>query len=337
MDRIKRLNQEQSIIVATLSEMLIGEQLFGFRHFDTLDDFNQTTVLPLRYFIQGVAGVGKSYVFKIVSDMCEYRRCLGGLDNKIVPILKVAHQGIAAMNIDGITIMRAFKQRPFQTTEGYGENAKTTAELDELLPRIGTMEMDELGSVSSKQFVTLERITSESVDEFYRAKGVTQYNRQPWGGMHIILGGDFGQLKPVEGQSITDHLDLLQDFKAIRFTTIVRQSDPLFADCLKNFIEGKCTDNDRRMIKSRQSCEENWYSLGNNITALFHTNLQVENFNKRFLFQLNSNKKTHLFEALYRSTTYIKLIPNKYMSFQRKANNQVPSNPFQHGTFPVHC
>lgn len=66
--------------------------------------------------------------------MCDLRRCM--VERKIMLVLGCAHQGIAARNIGGITIMRASKQRPFQTTDAYSKNAKTTAELDQLVLRM---------------------------------------------------------------------------------------------------------------------------------------------------------------------------------------------------------
>lgn len=64
----------------------------------------------------------ESYSFSKLFRICATSdSVLMGWKKKIVPILKCAHQGIAAMNIGGITITRASKQRPFQTTDAYGE------------------------------------------------------------------------------------------------------------------------------------------------------------------------------------------------------------------------
>lgn len=96
-----------------------------------------------------VLGLGSRSFFKIISDLCDFRRYSDGQEEKIVPILKIARQGIAAQNIGGITLMRASKQRPFQTSGSCGDNAKITAELDQLLPRIGTLILDEISMISA--------------------------------------------------------------------------------------------------------------------------------------------------------------------------------------------
>lgn len=59
VERIAMLNQEQSIAVAAFTEVLVAKDIFGFRHHDTQQDSDDTTVLPLPYFIQGAAGIRK--------------------------------------------------------------------------------------------------------------------------------------------------------------------------------------------------------------------------------------------------------------------------------------
>lgn len=172
-DRINLPNREQSTLVACFSEMLVAEGMFGVNHSTKKVD-NTTRLTPLRFFVQGTAGVGKSFMFKLISDMCEIRRCIDGQEGNILPVLKVAHQAIAANNIGGITVMKAFRQRPFQTCEAYGSNAKATAELDQLIRKIGLLITDELSMISEKQFVTNKRICSESMNEYHRFRKILQ-------------------------------------------------------------------------------------------------------------------------------------------------------------------
>lgn len=70
----------------------------------------------------------------------------------------------------------------------------------------------------------------------------------PCGGMHIVLGGDFGQLKPVDGQNLTNNRDLFAPFRCVEFTQVVRRKDPSFARCLENFINKEYTEEDIRLI-----------------------------------------------------------------------------------------
>lgn len=99
-------------------------------------------------------------------------------------------QGIAAKNIGGITVMKAFRQRPFQTAEPYGSNAKATAELDEMIPKIGLIIKDEISMISQKQLTTVERICSESINEYHRSHNWDRIDNTPWGGLNIILGNE---------------------------------------------------------------------------------------------------------------------------------------------------
>lgn len=67
--------------------------------------------------------------------------------------------------------------------------------------------------ISEKQFVTLEKIYSESIAEYYCEKGLILSSQLPQGRMHIILGGEFGQLKPVDGHlHRSDGLNSLQSY-----------------------------------------------------------------------------------------------------------------------------
>lgn len=91
INSINLLNREQSTLVACFSEMLIAEGMFGVPH-KTVKNPNTIQPCPLRFFVQGTAGVGKSFVFKMIADMCEIRRCSYGLEGVMIPVLKVAHR-----------------------------------------------------------------------------------------------------------------------------------------------------------------------------------------------------------------------------------------------------
>ena len=66
-------------------------------------------IKPYCLFLSGPGGVGKSHVVKLIhTDTVKLLQCAHQITAEDVPILLTAATGVAAHNIDGITIHSAF-------------------------------------------------------------------------------------------------------------------------------------------------------------------------------------------------------------------------------------
>lgn len=142
--------------------------------------FSALTERPDRnYFLTGSAGTGKSFVLRT------YIRWLCDVMNvKREHIAIVTPTGIAAVNVGGETINSRFKINPFfnyseiplEKAASYSANRRQT--------RI--IIIDEISMVSKRLFTHLHMVCG----------GYSNTN-QPFGGIPIIVIGDFLQLPPV--------------------------------------------------------------------------------------------------------------------------------------------
>lgn len=133
-------------------------------------------------FITGSGGVGKSVVIN------ELKERFGEA------ALFLAPTGIAALNIKGATLHRTFGL-PFSvaTEEDYYDVNQSCIDLfSEGL--ITTIVIDEISMVRADMFVT--------VDE--KLRKITGYQDLPFGGLQVIVVGDFFQLPPVLTQDDED-------------------------------------------------------------------------------------------------------------------------------------
>lgn len=176
-------------------------------------------------FITGGAGTGKSYMLKK----------LGGF----FPELKssrTATTGVAALNIDGVTIHS-------WTGIGIGKTlpesiVKRINSREVLKKRIQNAKMliiDEISMLQDETFILIDEVMKKVRD-----------NSLPFGGIQLIVVGDFCQLPPVTTDKDTHFCfctDLWKEcnFEKVVLTKIYRQEDKKFAEMLNKlrFALGK--------------------------------------------------------------------------------------------------
>ncbi len=171
-------------------------------------------------FITGEAGTGKSTLVKFVID---------GLTEKRLVVALTAFNGIAAVNVGGTTLCKWAGLGPFDLpVEDYldrksPENWKKT---DVLI-------IDEISVISAEMFDKLEVLARKF-----------RNNRKPFGGMQLILMGDFFQLPPVPPRG--KKVDLCFKSKAWReyvkdyvvLKDVIRQQDAAFVHLLREVRMG---------------------------------------------------------------------------------------------------
>ena len=221
-------------------------------------------------FITGSGGTGKSFLIKQLKIDLEakyYRRCD-----------VTSTTGISASLIEGVTIHRLLGIR--LGTGSYKALYKMITENRKVLSRWKALEVliiDEVSMLTIELFEKLEKLAR-----------VLRKCDLPFGGIQIVLVGDFLQLRNPEH---TKYIFESSIWNAVISTTIVlnqimRQSDEVFQRVLNKVRFGKIDDEVKEVLKSR---EIKYNSKDGFIpTALYTTNAKVDAINKKYYDKLDS-------------------------------------------------
>ena len=229
-------------------------------------------------FISGGAGVGKSHLITaIVQTLLRYYYKMPGIEPDHIFILVCAATGKAAYNVHGVTLHSAFRL-PLT-----GSN----------MPRL---EDNSCNTIRTKmlhlKLIIIDEISMTSVKQLYqidtRLKQIFQCS-EPFGGIPILVVGDFFQIRPVKGQFVFEvpkydfatqivGNTLWQLFKMYELTEVMRQKDDFyFATALNRMAEGCMTAQDIALIKSREISDA--VQPPSDCIRLFFTNQECQQYN----------------------------------------------------------
>lgn len=186
--------------------------------------------------ISGKAGTGKSTLLRTFLDSSEEKN-----------VLVTAPTGVAALNVGGFTIHKAFGFRPGMYPDDLKSGGKyhASSATAKLLQSVDILVVDEISMVRADLFdmmnLALQRLRKDT---------------RPFGGVQLVLVGDLLQLPPVvtddESRLFTEHWDSPYFFSAhcydevalsnINLTTVWRQSDEEFIEILNQVREGSVSD-----------------------------------------------------------------------------------------------
>ncbi|XP_051155189.1 ATP-dependent DNA helicase pif1-like [Leptopilina boulardi] len=210
--------------------------------------------LPLRIFISGSTGVGKSKtidaIYQSVSNYLTKNKVLNPDSAKV---LLCAPSGKAAFLINGVTLHTAFALPITQFGGKVQELSSNVANtLREKMNDVELLIIDEVSMVGS---TTLNRVDVR----LRQIKGIND----SFGGISVILVGDLHQLPPVMDRPIystpnTSDLCILannplwEEFKIFELTEIMRQKeDRTFIESLNNLANGTISTNDISLFSLR--------------------------------------------------------------------------------------
>lgn len=235
-------------------------------------------------FFTGSAGTGKSVLL---------REIIHSLKRKFAKepdrIAVTASTGLAACNIGGVTL---------HSFAGIGLGKDEVPELVKFIKRNQKAKQRWLRT----KYLIIDEVSMVDGDLFDKLEAIARTIRnspKPFGGIKIVITGDFFQLPPVpdRGKVARFAFDSNSWTTAIDHTIglhkVFRQKDPEFAAMLNEMREGRLSASSIKAFKAL-SREPN-YDDGLSTTELFPTRAEVETANNARMRNLYG--KVHVFEA----------------------------------------
>lgn|SRR5574344_2047569 len=228
-------------------------------------------------FITGYAGTGKSYIL-----------------NKLKKRYKIdvtSTTGLAAVNIQGQTI---------HSWAGVGICNKPIEDvIDKILKRSKLRkQITECKILAIDEISMLDAKTFDYIDKVLRI--MREEESLPFGGIQVLLFGDFFQLPPVQkdnGFCFESNCWNELNLKTVFLEKIYRQQDENFINSLNNLRLNRLTEDDLRLFYDR---EVNYDTYGSDILHIFSTNKEADNYNmfkfksvESELYLFNSVDKIH--------------------------------------------
>ncbi|CAF4391999.1 unnamed protein product [Rotaria socialis] len=216
------------------------------------------------HFINGGAGVGKSTLIKAVyQSILRFYNSLPGSNPETIHVALCAPTGKAAALIGGMTL-NSFLSLPVNQYE-----------------------------ISMVDFTMFQQVDSR-LQQIMKVK-------KPFGGISLIVLGDFNQLRPVGDKYIFQYnnsYNALVDnplwslLRLFELTEIMRQKDDKpFAMALSNLAKGMMTSEDINLLKSRIVSVDKLEGTENAI-RVFRSNAEVDAYNAKALANLNTEGAT---------------------------------------------
>ena len=215
-------------------------------------------------FVTGPGGVGKTAVIKMFIKV--YKQ------NKIMGVTSTT--GISALLFGGVTIHSflgiGLGQGSVESIVGKlfkrPHLRKRWCELEVLI-------IDEISMLSPDLFDKLENVARR-----------IRHNEEPFGGIQLILSGDYLQLPCVNSDDFCFEAKSWEKCveQTVYLTEIMRQKDLEFQNCLNDVRVGLLPKKTRKLLKSRVGAELT-NDFGIKPTKLFSTNYSVDYINDKEL------------------------------------------------------
>lgn len=266
---------------------------------------------PLRMYIGGPGGTGKSRVIQALTDFFERR----GESRRL---RLASFTGAAAKNIGGTTLHTALS---LNATCKNGIGTKTRADLIAMWDGVDHLLIDEVSMIGCSMMVDIH-------DALVAATGCVD----PFGGINVIFAGDFAQLPPVGDTKLYTHLnyrklriDTPSGQKTVlgkllwhSIDTVVLLSEQMrqsgqanarFVSLLNRLRDGSCTDEDFKLLNTRlvsTAKEDLTNELWQKAPVIVSENAVKDAINVRatLAFAERTNQRVQWFEAIdtYRRT-----------------------------------
>ena len=263
------------------------------------------------FFFSGAAGSGKSFILKIIAE--DLKNTYGESN-----VYVTASTGIAASAIGGTTL---------HSFAGLGLATESAEELtDKLLhtskphvtktrkrwQKANVLIIDECSMIDSDFFTKLDHVARHVRSAAARTDaGIINCKTKPFGGMQVIMCGDFFQLPPVDKTGKVDKPMLFETpvWRALIGTNIVvlkeiiRQKDPRLIKLLTDLRYGKLSKDSLDLLEQRRDASADFSSMPKDTVRLFPTRAEAESVNRLNLQNLDPSSE-HVYHAVDRGDQF---------------------------------
>lgn len=246
-------------------------------------------------FLTGSAGTGKTFV---INKYIQYLRERG-----VEPAI-VAPTGIAASHIGGKTIHSFFSLGIRENIEDYYLRwLKKQPFLEKRFKYLKVLIIDEISMVSPELFASMDRILKAFKE-----------NEKPFGGVQVVLSGDFFQLPPVaKGPrqiKFVWQTELWQEtgLRICYLQEKFRQGEDDLAGILDEIRSGEVSEGSMDIFRS---CYKKNLTAEFNITKLYTHNIDVDRINdgelkklpgKEIIFKANTKGSRQNLERIFKGS-----------------------------------
>ncbi|WAR12800.1 PIF1-like protein, partial [Mya arenaria] len=200
--------------------------------------FSEQSHVPLRMFVTGDAGVGKSFLLKLIVAFLQLNT---PVTCAVSPVKCCSPTGTAARLINGQTIHSLLRIPVDKYLNYAGLTSFQLRSLQNQFVGVNTIIIDEVSMVSDRMFTFISRRLCEITG-----------NSSPFGGLNIILFGDFFQIKSVCGSFVFHNKVLWELFFPVFLRQNVRQSQDIqYINLLNRARVGMLNRDDIVLLKSR--------------------------------------------------------------------------------------
>lgn len=231
-------------------------------------------------FLTGPAGSGKTY---LLNKFIEYLKKNG------IPVAKTASTGIAATHMNGMTIHswsgmginRNMDEKQIKRLKGFRKMQRRFEKTEVLI-------IDEISMLHDYQLDLLNKICKSFKDPFL-----------PFGGLQVILSGDFFQLPPVSKGDDPSRFVIYSgawkeaDPRVCYLDKLYRQRDENILRVLNDIRERNISRKTVELLNSRANSEIKGVE---NPTRLFTHNANVDELNHRELAKLEEEPLAYSME-----------------------------------------
>ena len=214
-------------------------------------------------FLTGQAGTGKTFT---INNYINWTKDEG------IEVALTASTGVAAININGITIHSFLGTRICNNIEDYEEmkiRKSYWEEIRDCINSIDVLIIDEISMLSDSYINLIDHILKKATN-----------SDEPFGGKKMIFTGDFLQLPPISKSKRTFAFESDSwreaNFKIINLTNIFRQKDKEFSLMLSKVRIGDDSDDVFNFFNDLNSNKIDWSDKS---LKLFSTNEKVSEYN----------------------------------------------------------
>ena len=265
-------------------------------------------------FLTGKPGTGKSYVVGIYREIMKNTRNVG----------LTSTTGISAILIGGSTLHSFLKIGLGQgSAEFLAEKILKNTKAKNKWLTLDTLIIDEVSMLAPDLLTKLEEIARIVRRKNPKSLLTSTGDEKPFGGIQLILSGDFLQLPVVGSDSFcfeTETWDKCIE-KVIYLTDIIRQTNKEFIEVLDDARYGKITKRLIKLLSSRIGVKlEN--KDGIKPTKVFTTNTDVDYLNEEELDKLASEEDFYQYDMKINFRTDVR--DREYILEKWKKSSPVP-------------